>query len=73
MKWTGREVGYSPPCSAEVKSNTPAFAVCFHSVDRDSFTFAPFYQAVGSQLIVLKCASELLADGQVFEIYHQQQ
>jgi hypothetical protein len=51
-KCTGREVGYSPPCSAEVKSYTPAFPVCFHSVDRGSFTFLHFYQAVGSQLIV---------------------
>jgi hypothetical protein len=41
-KCTGREVGYSPPCSAEVKNNTPAFPVCFHSVDRGSLTFLHF-------------------------------
>ena len=36
----GREFGHSPPCSAQVKSITPAFPVCFHSVDIDSFTFS---------------------------------
>jgi hypothetical protein len=64
-KCTGREVGQSPPYSAEVKSNTPAFPVCFHSVDMDSCNFVPLYQAVGSQVVLLKCASELLTDRQV--------
>ena len=41
VKWSGRKVKQSPPSSAEVNewSFTSAPPLCFHGVERQSFTF----------------------------------